>query len=292
MKGDLGVTGLHGTIEGGSSARAGEWGSSLIAGRFPHVGALRAKTERGRHVSERDALNRRTADGKTPLHLAADKGGIGAVEWLLKVGADPRARDDKGDWLASDLAAYRGDLQTVELLFEALKRYPLALEAARASAVRAAAGGGAALELIEWLIEQKASVKAMSSRGATALHTALAAKRASPERIAAVVKLLVANGASVDAPDGWGRTAREYARRLASGAADAALGLESVTSDDEPTARWRKLLPIWGVVADDNIEALRLLKAAGVSLNHPIQILIVRCTTRSNSVRWLQRAIS
>lgn len=205
------------------------------------------------------------AGGRTPLHLAANKGGLAAVEYLLQAGADPRQRDEKSDRFASDFAAHRGDLPTLQKLLSALAPYPSILHAALASAVRSAAHG-AALETLEWLIDQKAPLNAVSSRGGTAMHAALSANRASPERIAAVVKMLASHGERVDAPDGHGRTPADYAARLASPAIDAALG---ITSPAGPVGKWKSLLPIWDLAAHDNVEALDRLSRVGVSPNTP-----------------------
>jgi ankyrin repeat protein len=64
------------------------------------------------------ARDTRTAQGSTPLHLAATNPDISALQALLAAGADPNARDGEGA-TALHMAAYTQNARHAQLLLEA-----------------------------------------------------------------------------------------------------------------------------------------------------------------------------
>lgn len=75
----------------------------------------------GGHVSSMEALTPAcdilsvTREGKSALHLAAEYGNLGAVQWLLLQGLDASIRDKKG-WTPRQYAKDEGHRKVVEVL--------------------------------------------------------------------------------------------------------------------------------------------------------------------------------
>ena len=114
-----------------------------------------------------------SADGWTPLHLAAHFGHTNAVRWLLEAGADARARS-------------RNDLANQPL--------------------HAAAAGPAPVELLTLLLEAGADVNARQRGGFTPLQAT-----AQNGNLAAT-QLLLARGADAQARTDDGQTALSFAQ--------------------------------------------------------------------------------
>eukprot|EP00435_Cladocopium_sp_Y103_P076030 s2_g73.t1 len=136
--------------------------------------------------------------GRTPLHLAAEKGRVEVVALLLRFGASVEATDRDG-WTAWLGAAEYGHAAVVEQLISAGAKVDAANNKGFTALHVAARNGHAAL--VEQLISAGAKVDAANNFGTTALLLAAEQGRA------AVVKQLISAGATVDAANKAGGTA-------------------------------------------------------------------------------------
>jgi ankyrin repeat protein len=182
--------------------------------------------EKGADLTKADTI------GATPLHAAVQTNKLALVNALLAHGADPNARLTKAPPpLRGDFQAYNQYVGATPLWYAANARYPdpdilRALIAAGAdpravvqdgtTALMAAVGmaqndarradEAAALEVIKILVANGASVNAVNRTGQTALH---GAARAGADTI---VRFLAEHGAALDIKDRQGRTALDVAR--------------------------------------------------------------------------------
>jgi len=182
--------------------------------------------EKGADVAKADTI------GATPLHAAVQTNKVSLVKALLARGADPNARLTKAPPpLRGDFQAYTQYAGATPLWYAANSRYPepeilRALIAAGAdttvvvqdgtTALMAAVGMAqndarradepAVLEVVKLLVANGVSVNAVNRGGQTALHGAV---RASEDTI---VRFLAEHGAALDIKDRQGRTALDIAR--------------------------------------------------------------------------------
>jgi ankyrin repeat protein len=144
-------------------------------------------------------VNATTHSHSSPMWAAAAQGNIRLVQTLLNHGADLTITDVEGD-SALYSAASRGHVAVMQLLvasgadFHSRNRGGVTLLMSAAQSRQPAAA--------EWLISQGVSVNATDKVGGTALHHA-----ATFNSCAQTVKVLLANGATVDKPDKEHRTA-------------------------------------------------------------------------------------
>jgi uncharacterized protein len=133
---------------------------------------------------------------KLALHIASGEGGDRAiVELLLERGADPRLHCYGGT--ACGWAVTAGDGELAHVLAE------------RSHLVHDAARAGHAVLLAELLDADASAATAVDARGQTPLHCL--PEEVEPAR--AVIELLVAHGARLDATDASGRTPAQVAER-------------------------------------------------------------------------------
>jgi ankyrin repeat protein len=182
--------------------------------------------EQGADLTKTDTI------GATPLHAAVQTNKLPLVKALLAHGADPNARLTKAPPpLRGDFQAYNQYVGATPLWYAANARYPdvdilRALIAAGAdtrvvvqdgtTTLMAAVGmaqndarradEATALEVIKLLVANGASVNAVNRGGQTALHGAARAGANS------IVRFLGEHGAALDIKDRQGRTALDVAR--------------------------------------------------------------------------------
>ncbi|XP_015413169.1 PREDICTED: ankyrin repeat domain-containing protein 6 isoform X5 [Myotis davidii] len=144
-----------------------------------------------------------TKHGRTPLHLAANKGHLAVVQILLKAGCDLDVQDD-GDQTALHRAAVVGNTEVIS----ALTQEGCALD-------RQDKDGNTALHEASWhgfsqsvklLVKAGANVLAKNKAGDTALHVAASLNHKK------VVKILLEAGADVTIVNNAGQTPLETAR--------------------------------------------------------------------------------
>jgi uncharacterized protein len=150
--------------------------------------------EKGADLTKTDTI------GATPLHAAVQTNKVALVKALLAHGADPNARLTKAPPpLRGDFQAYNQYVGATPLWYAANARYPEP-------------------EILQALIAAGADTRAVVQDGTTALMAAVGmaqndARRASEAAALEVVKLLVANGVSLNAVNRAGQTALHGAAR-------------------------------------------------------------------------------
>jgi|GEM_PF-5877967 len=137
------------------------------------------------HLQDGMAVNARSANGQTALHLAAEHGSYGALAILLKYKADPNIKDSQGRTPIQSAVGW--NRQMVDELLAAKAEIPNVLVATVAGRA----------DLVKRFVEaDKAAVSARARTGDTALH--LAAINGHTK----VAEILLAHGADVNAIDG------------------------------------------------------------------------------------------
>jgi ankyrin repeat protein len=136
-------------------------------------------------VDARDSL------GQTPLMVAVAFGSSGAVDLLLKAGADPKAAASSG---ATALHWSRGDADKVRLLLDRGADINARSQLGRTPLIVAAASTGSA-EVVRMLLAKGAEVNTADNTGATPLMEATTAGQED------VVRLLLDRGANVNPKD-------------------------------------------------------------------------------------------
>lgn len=217
----------------------------------------------------------KTQQGQTPLHIAASRPGWAPiVRLLLERGADPRAANVFGSTSLVTAAAY-GDVETVRLLLDAGAEVSTANQAGFTPLLEAIGGKNLAVaellmqrgadvnaataccdkvragrielgkltplmlaapfglrDLTRMLLERGADVEARDVRGMTPLMLAAA----SEAQDNAVVKMLLARGASPGAHSELGENAADWARKFNNPAMLALLEAQPARPDGAPVA--------------------------------------------------------
>jgi ankyrin repeat protein len=125
---------------------------------------------------------------QTPLHDAAARGHLAAVNQLLKAGANPNVAARVNGVTPLSLAAVNGDAEVIETLLRAGADANAPLSDGTTPLMTAASSGS--VPALRALIEHGASIDAKESHGQTALMFAAGANRA------AAIRFLVERGAN------------------------------------------------------------------------------------------------
>eukprot|EP00899_Mesostigma_viride_P012367 jgi/Mesvir1/21130/Mv08885-RA.1 len=141
-------------------------------------------------------------NGRYPLHLAAAKGSLGAAVRLLDLGADPNLLDPNG--VSPVYEAVRSDHIAVA---DVLTASGATLQLANPGVQLCTAISNNRADLVDRLLTYGADCNEMDYHGRRALHVAASLG------LVKIIKLLLENGASVEATDDWGRTALDEAER-------------------------------------------------------------------------------
>lgn len=163
----------------GPSADRVDTGSALSAPDL-FVATRQGHTEAIRsHVSHGGSLELSEIGGFTPVMVAAVRGDSATVTALIELGADPLACSDSGE-SSVDLAAERGHLETVEVLLDA--GVPVDSRGCDRSARTPLMDAAVADRpaIVRLLVAEGADVNATSTEGLSAL--ALAIREAPPGR--------------------------------------------------------------------------------------------------------------
>jgi len=177
-----------------------------VAASRGHVSLLQYLLEKG---AKKDAAWR---GGVTALHFAAESGKVGAVEYLLSQKLDVNAKRADGS-TALHTAALRGDVATMKLLIK-LGADAAARSNDKSTALHFAAAG-AAKDAVKYLVEEAgAKVEEAKEGGETAVH--LAARAGDVDFLEFLVSREV--GANVRATREDGATALHVACEMSGGA--------------------------------------------------------------------------
>ena len=164
----------------------------------------------------------RNRDGERPLHHAWTNPNPAVFRTLLRLGADPLARDERGR-IADPTNCANWNTHAFTLLanladFEECVQMGVDVNA-RDSAGYAPLHWAAATNhppLLTTLLEAGADVNAQSNIGATPLHVAAVVGAANTESTDVVTPLLLAAGADPNVRDAEGRTPLDYAQVIES----------------------------------------------------------------------------
>jgi len=152
--------------------------------------------------SRREDVNRRNADGSTPLQWAVHKGDVAEVKRLLRAGADVSLANNYGATPMS-LAAEVGSTEMLKVLLEAGADADSPNPEGQTALLAVARTGN--VEAAQLLLEEGGTVDAREKWGG---QTAL--MWASARRHPAMMRLLIAKGADVNARS----TVRDYQRHV------------------------------------------------------------------------------
>ena len=151
------------------------WNSLHLAaqGGYPEVISLIHT-----HVPNIDS---RSAEGLTPLMLAAVTGKPRAVKWFLEKGANATCEDNRG-WNSLHSAAEGGDPEVISLIHTHVPNIDLRSAEGLAPLMLAAVTGK--LRAVKWFLEKGANATCEDNRGRNSLH--LAAEGGDPEVISLI----------------------------------------------------------------------------------------------------------
>lgn len=144
--------------------------------------------------------------GRTPLHIAAERGNIDAVNLLVQYGAKIDAKDRNGD-TPLHRAVYRGNVneEMIELLFEKGVDLDARNRFGRTPAFVAATLGY--FRLLKKFLELRASGRSREAFGMTCLHAACGQSFTGAQKdVHDMIALLISNGGNLEARDQSGRT--------------------------------------------------------------------------------------
>jgi len=162
-----------------------------------------------KQIKEGENPNLQDSNSRTPLLVAAYRKHYEAARALIRLGADPKARDlQRFDILA--IAAVNNDMELLKLGLEggADPRQVAGNYDGTALITAAHLGHG---EIVKSLIAAKAPLDHVNTMGWTALLMCVVLGNGSKEHIA-IVEALVKAGADVDIKDRSGNTALTHAR--------------------------------------------------------------------------------
>ncbi len=148
--------------------------------------------------------------GHTPLHIAAAKGYLNIIKFLLAAGADLNAKTEERDTIAHIACRY-SQLEVLQYLCSYINQGQLKVDDSNAygntplHSVAYSYYGDDEKALVFVLENWKPNVNAQNSRGATALHTV--AESGELSRLKALIKY----GATIDIRDPKGQTPIHYA---------------------------------------------------------------------------------
>jgi len=200
--------------------------------------------------------NQQDATGATPLHLAAEKGHAKIAALLLRAGAD-LSRVNRSGWTSLHAAARGGSAELVDMLLQAGADHSAKTSGGN-TPLHIAANSGRA-EVAEVLLTAGADDSARNERGMlgqTPLYCAVMHDRV------AVVKVLAKAGADCSAAVGRRNTPLHYAigsRNVNMVKVLLSLGANYSAQNNEHDT------PLHYAVRENNIEIIRALSAAGAS---------------------------
>jgi len=161
-------------------------------------------------ISEGEKPNIQDANSRTPLHVATFLAKHDAARALLRLGADPNARDAQRYDIIT-IAAVNNDLEMLKIALDGGGNARAVTSPYDGTALIAAAHRGH-VEIVRALIAAKAPLDHVNNLGWTALLEAVVLGNGGANHTA-VVDALVKAGADVTVPDRHGTTALGHARR-------------------------------------------------------------------------------
>ena len=214
-------------------------------------------------IKQKGDVNTPQPDGATALHWATHWDDMESVELLLSAGAAVNARNDYGVTPLS-LAAENANLLAVQRLIKAGADVNVATSTGETPLMTAVRAGNIAV--IKALIGAGANVNAKGGgREQTALHWAVAQKDYE------VMRILIEAKADLDARTELRREFVSFSRGNPQGGRLTGIADHTLESDgSRPGLRWINkggLTPLLFAARDGDLDAAKLLAAAGANLN-------------------------
>jgi len=212
-------------------------------------------------VQSNASVNAADYDKRSAMHLASAEGHLAVVEFLIEQGADIACKDRWGGYPLKE-AVYNGHVKVRDLLIKCgAKVDPRDEEALGQELCKACAKGD--LDTVTRLVESQASVNSLMYDRRSALHLA------SAEGHLEIVKFLVERKADVRAKDRWGADALKDALRGNHTKVSTllkekgALGLTDEHSDHSMTMGEK----MCNAASKGDLEEIKRLVAKGASVN-------------------------